>query len=97
MNDSIVFLTKSDLASIIEDAVINAMQVSDKRLSNEEEETLLSVEEAAEYFGKSKQTIYNWIKREVIKPYRIDKNIYFKKSELNDNLRSQRILGGGYE
>jgi excisionase family DNA binding protein len=97
MNDSIVFLTKSDLASIIEDAVINAMQVSDKRLSNEEEETLLSVEEAAEYFGKSKQTIYNWIKREVIKPYRIDKNIYFKKSELNDNLRSQRILGGIYE
>jgi excisionase family DNA binding protein len=97
MNDSIVFLSKSDLASIIEDAVMNAMQVSDKRLSNEEEETLLSVEEAAEYFGKSKQTIYNWIKREVIKPYRIDKNIYFKKSELNNNLRSQRILGGIYE
>jgi hypothetical protein len=34
MNNSIVFQTKSDLASIIEDAVINAVQVSDEDTNN---------------------------------------------------------------
>jgi len=47
-----------------------------------EEETLLTVEEIAEYLGVSKVTIYSWKKEGKLPFYRMGRRVYFKKSEI---------------
>jgi len=49
----------------------------------------ISIEEAAEYLGVNKDSIRNWIKRDIeIPAHKIGKQWKFKKSELDEWVKS---------
>lgn len=53
-----------------------------KTAPKEEEETLLTVEEVAEYLEVSKVTIHTWKREGKLPFYRMGRRVYFKKSEI---------------
>lgn len=52
--------------------------------------TLLTVDELAEYLGLKKQTIYNWLHKNKIQGIKIGKVWRFDKEEIDNWLRSCR-------
>ena len=57
---------------------------------NENNETWIGIEEAAEYMDVTKDTVRNWIKRTDIPAHKIGKLWKFKKSELDAWIKSGR-------
>lgn len=58
-------------------------------ISIEKSEELLTPEQTADFFQKSKDTIENWTKKGYLKKYGIGGAVFYKKTELFDAL--QRI------
>lgn len=54
------------------------------------EDKWIGIDEAAEYLGVSKETIRNWIKKTDIPASRVGKCWKFKKSELDEWIKSGR-------
>lgn len=59
-----------------------------KRMNLENTERWISVEEAAEYLGVKPSTIREWIKKTTIPANKIGKQWKFKKSELDEWIKS---------
>lgn len=60
------------------------------------EDRWISIEDASEYLGVNKDTIRNWIKKEIsdIPAHKIGKQWKFKKSELDDWVKSGKSAIG---
>jgi excisionase family DNA binding protein len=54
------------------------------------EDKWIGIDEASEYLGVSKETLRNWIKRTDIPASRVGKCWKFKKSELDEWIKSGR-------
>jgi len=57
---------------------------------DENNERWIGIEEAADYLDVTKDTIRNWIKKTDIPAHKVGKMWKFKKSELDDWIKSGR-------
>ena len=67
------------------DLISNCVEESIKRhmpIEQPHEETLLNVEQMAQYLGVSKATVHTWKKEGRIPFHRLGRRVYFKKSEI---------------
>ena len=64
-----------------------ALENHKKTTQINDEETLVSRQEAASLFGVSLVTIWDWQRKNIIFGYRIGNKILFKKSELLNSLK----------
>ena len=57
--------------------------------TSKDEDELLSVEETIEFLKCSKQALWNWRKSGILPSYRLGNRVYYKKSDIFDNLIKQ--------
>ena len=70
------------------------MKTAIARKESEQEKDLLRINEAAEYFGMSKQWFYNEIMNKRIPAYRLNRTVFVSKAEMNDRIRGNKICRG---
>lgn len=63
--------------------VVNSSIPTEKTESNSE---VLTLDETAKYFKKSRDTIENWVKKGYLKSYGVGGSIFFRKSDLDSAL-----------
>jgi len=56
-----------------------------------QEKDLLRVNEAAAYFGMSKQWFYTEIMKGNIPAYKLNRTVFISKAEINDRIKSNKI------
>ncbi|MCH8904207.1 MAG: helix-turn-helix domain-containing protein [Bacteroidetes bacterium] len=61
---------------------------------NQEEDNLLKIEEVQDLLSVSKVTIHKWKKKGILPYYKLNRRLYFKKSEILAALRSSAKLEG---
>lgn len=73
----------------LEEVVSNCMRKAISQIREEEfavpeadNEDLMTINEVAEYFRRSRQTIHSWKKQGLLPFYRISRKIYFKKRDV---------------
>ena len=75
---------KEDLTSLIMECMKKAL--NDFALENKQQETekdeLLSIEDVQKIFNVSKVTIHKWKKMDLIPYYKMNRKLYFKRSEI---------------
>jgi len=84
MTNSIILeqLTRDDLKGLISE-VIRQELTNHKQVTPESEPRKpLSQNEAAKYFGKTRQTVTSWRKKGIIKGHNINGRIFFFQDEL---------------
>ncbi len=59
-------------------------------MNNETQDNYISIDEAAEYLGIKPVTLRNWIKKELVPAHKIGKLWKFKRSELDEWIKSGR-------
>ena len=67
------------------------MKTATSRKEPEQEKDLLRINEAAEYYGMSKQWFYNEIMNKRIPAYRLNRTLFVSKAEMNDRIRGNKI------
>jgi excisionase family DNA binding protein len=72
----------SELQSLIEQAVTVAIGNSLPELKQEEPEEILSRQQVADIFGRSLVTIHDWMNKGLLPYYRMNRKVYFKRSEV---------------
>lgn len=50
----------------------------------------LTRHDIARIFGVSLPTINDWCKREILKPFRVNSRVYFRRSDIDQLINSQR-------
>lgn len=55
------------------------------------EEKPLTITEVCDFFGKSRQTIYDWIGKGYLKYYKVSNRTYFLRSDLMETLKEGRV------
>ena len=85
--ERIEFLSTSPnaLANLISRELKSQLQDIYLKLSKDSQpkgKEVLSRKETADFFGVSLVTIHDWVKSGIIKPYKVGKRTYFKRSEL---------------
>ena len=81
----LITVTPADLSVLIQKAIIAAQDQFTKPLPPAEEK-LLSRKEAARELGVSLNTLDSYSLKGVVKAYRLDRQIRYKKSELINSL-----------
>lgn len=79
------------MVNAIKDGV---QEVLNKESSNssktEREEDLLNIEDVQKIFRVSKVTIHKWKKAGLLPYYKVNRKLYFKKSEVIDSLQNKK-------
>ena len=57
-------------------------------MTKNENDNYISIDEAAEYLGIKTVTIRNWIKKEMVPAHKVGKLWKFKRSELDELVKS---------
>tara|TARA_R110000737_G_scaffold320604_1_gene332221 strand:- start:77 stop:406 length:330 start_codon:yes stop_codon:yes gene_type:complete len=73
-------VTPQELTNIICKELVKLIR--DSKAQTELPEKPISVKELAEFLGKNKQTIYNWVKKGTIPCHEIDGTLFFLHSEI---------------
>ncbi|MES2131994.1 MAG: helix-turn-helix domain-containing protein [Bacteroidota bacterium] len=81
--DNIIVTTKNDLENLIQLCVNKALTSFGVNSSSNEEDKILSVEEATIFLNLARQTLYGFTSKREIPFIKRGKKLYFKKSELN--------------
>lgn len=79
---------KEDLAMLIMDCMkkaINDYFTENKQRESVKEE-ILSIEDVQKIFNVSKVTIHKWKKKGLIPFYKMNRKVYFKRSEIFDSM-----------
>ena len=58
------------------------------RMTKNENDNYISIDEAAEYLGIKTVTLRNWIKKEMVPAHKVGKLWKFKRSELDEWVKS---------
>lgn len=88
---SLIMMRPEDLQSFAESVAKQVLASKPQQeLKEEKNEKPLSQTEAAQFLGKSRQTLIAWRKAGKIKAYKLGGRVYFKGSEL---LEALEILG----
>lgn len=80
-----------DLLGMIKASVIDALTVRPQENSKEEiPEDLLSIEDIQKVFKVSKVTIHKWKKKGLLPFYKMNRKVYFKKSEVIEAMQHKK-------
>jgi hypothetical protein len=76
-------VTPAELAEMIADKVRAEMQSLSVRLQEKPtpDKPQMSRREAAQFFGVSVNCVHDWVKRGILKPYKMGNRTYFLRSE----------------
>jgi len=91
--DNVMFLPMriEDLLIMIKECVRDALTVMPQESSNENiPEDLLSIEDIQKVFKVSKVTIHKWKKKGLLPFYKMNRKVYFKKSEVIDAMQHKK-------
>ena len=83
---------KEDLEELIMiciNKVLDNYEIKDKRQVQNKEE-ILTIEDVQELFKVSKVTIHKWKKKGLIPFYKMKKKVYFKRSEIFDDMSKKK-------
>jgi len=76
------------------DLIRNCVKDEFKKLSlpeeKENQEELVSIEDLQKIFSVSKVTIHKWKKKGLIPFYKMNRRVYFKKSEVIDSMKHKK-------
>ncbi len=76
---------------MIKECVRDALTVMPQESSNENiPEDLLSIEDIQKVFKVSKVTIHKWKKKGLLPFYKMNRKVYFKKSEVIDAMQHKK-------
>ena len=90
-NQIITSLTAEELVRAIKDGIKDVLAEKHINSSHEErEEDLLNIEDVQKIFRVSKVTIHKWKKLGLIPYYKVNRKLYFKKSEVIDSLQDKK-------
>ncbi len=79
---------KEDLSTLIMEClktVLNEYFIENKRQEMEQDE-LLTIEDVQKIFRVSKVTIHKWKKKGLIPYYKVNRKLYFKRSEIFESM-----------
>lgn len=80
-----------DLLGMIKESVRDALTVFPQENSKEDvPEDLLSIEDIQKVFKVSKVTIHKWKKKGLLPFYKMNRKVYFKKSEVIDAMQHKK-------
>jgi len=84
-----VVLTQEELEQILKKVLQDELNlINPNKDKINEEETLLRIEDIEAIFKVSKVTIHKWMNLGVIPYHKMNRKLYFKKSEVYSSLRS---------
>ncbi len=77
--ENIIIVPKKELSTLIEEVL---RKVLTEQVKSEPKETLMSIDEAAQFLNVSKSTIYTWTSTKKIPYIKCGKRLYFKEQDL---------------
>ena len=84
-------LSAEELVRAIKDGIKEVLHEAPTNSQNQEnEEQLLSIEDVQEIFNVSKVTIHKWKKQGLIPYYKLNRKVYFKRSEVINSLQDKK-------
>lgn len=90
-NQILTSLSAEELVRTIKDGIKEVLKEAPTNSSkNEKEEDLLSIEDVQKIFNVSKVTIHKWKKQGLIPFYKVNRKLYFKRSEVIGSLQTKK-------
>lgn len=84
-------LTAEELVRAIKDGIKEVIELSSANSQDQDGgEQLLSIEDVQKIFNVSKVTIHKWKKKGLIPYYKLNRKVYFKKSEVINSLQDKK-------
>ena len=84
-------LTAEELVRTIKDSIQDALtEEHANSIKKEKDEDLLTIEDVQKIFRVSKVTIHKWKKLGLLPYYKVNRKLYFKKSEVIDSLQNKK-------
>jgi hypothetical protein len=84
-------LKVEDLIGLIADRIMSLLLLKTQEKTNEPQpEDLLSIEDIQKIFNVSKVTVHKWKKKGLIPFYKMNRKVYFKKSEVINSMNHKK-------
>ena len=91
--ENVIFMSLGvkDLLGMIQECVRDALMVKPQERENEQvPEDLLTIEDIQKVFKVSKVTVHKWKKKGLLPFYKMNRKVYFKKSEVIDAMQHKK-------
>ena len=90
-NAIFVQMTADDLCGMISECIKDALTLkSQEKVTDPIPEDLLSIEDIQKIFKVSKVTVHKWKKKGLLPFYKMNRKVYFKKSEVIDAMQHKK-------
>ena len=90
-NAIFVQMTADDLRGMISECIKDALTLKKQEKTSEPiPEDLLSIEDIQKIFKVSKVTVHKWKKKGLLPFYKMNRKVYFKKSEVIDAMQHKK-------
>lgn len=84
-------MTTDDLLGMIRDCIKDALPIKmQEKVPDSIPEDLLSIEDIQKIFKVSKVTVHKWKKKGLLPFYKMNRKVYFKKSEVIDAMQHKK-------
>ncbi len=80
-------VSPQELASLIQESVKQSLPISPIQNDSNQKEILTRIE-TAQLFSISLVCLHDWMKKQIVKPYKVGNKTYFKRSEILEVLSS---------
>lgn len=91
VNTVFTSLSIDELIDLIKKGVSEAISSNPKKESQQVvSDDLLNIEDIQKIFGVSKVTVHKWKKKGLIPFYKMNRKVYFKKSEVIDSMAHKK-------
>ena len=80
-------VTPQELANLIQESVKQSFPTSPPSIESKQKE-ILTRSETANLFSISLVCLHDWVKKQILKPYKVGNKTYFKRSEVLEVLSS---------
>lgn len=87
-NFQFIQVTPEDLANLIQESVKQSLPSSLLPPVDSPQKEILTRRETANLFSISLVCLHDWIKKGILKPYKVGNKTYFKRSEIMEVLSS---------
>jgi hypothetical protein len=86
-NTIITTLNIEELTEVIKSSVLEAiLDQNSNKLKQTSSDDLIKIEDIQDIFGVSKVTVHKWKKKGLIPYYKMNRKVYFKKSEVINSM-----------
>jgi hypothetical protein len=81
-------VTPQELATLIQESVKQSLPTTPLHSIESNQKEILTRSETANLFSISLVCLHDWVKKQILKPYKVGNKTYFKRSEVLDVLSS---------